>query len=71
MPLCSRVLCWSIQIRESFPYLRTIRFTRTAKITKISRYYGAMGQLENPIAAWLRNTLLRLTSGKFAGEKGI
>ena len=46
-----------------------LRYGRTAKVTRISRYYGVIGQWKNPGAVWLRNTLLRIGSGK-AGTKG-
>jgi 2-polyprenyl-6-methoxyphenol hydroxylase-like FAD-dependent oxidoreductase len=36
------------------------RHARTAILTRISRYYGRVGQLENPIARTLRRTVLAL-----------
>lgn len=45
-----------------------LRYGRTAKVTRISRYYGVMGQWKNPGTVWLRNTLFRMGSGK-AGTK--
>lgn len=50
----------------AFRVYERLRYTRTARVTKISRYYGVIGQWENPGAAWLRTTLFRLTSGKAA-----
>jgi len=46
-----------------------LRYGRTAKVTRISRYYGVMGQWKNPRTVWLRNSLFRMGSGK-AGRKG-
>jgi 2-polyprenyl-6-methoxyphenol hydroxylase-like FAD-dependent oxidoreductase len=46
-----------------------LRYPRTAKVTRISRLYGAMGQWNAPGAVWLRNALFRLGSGK-AATKG-
>ncbi len=46
-----------------------LRYPRTAQVTSISRFYGVMGQWQNPGAVWLRNTLLRFGSGK-AATKG-
>jgi 2-polyprenyl-6-methoxyphenol hydroxylase-like FAD-dependent oxidoreductase len=43
-----------------------LRYPRTAKVTRISRYYGAIGQWNNPAAAWLRNTIFRFGSGQAA-----
>ena len=37
-----------------------LRHLRTATLTKISRYYGRVGQLENPVARTLRRTALSL-----------
>ena len=37
-----------------------LRHFRTAALTRISRYYGRVGQLENPIARILRRTALSL-----------
>jgi 2-polyprenyl-6-methoxyphenol hydroxylase-like FAD-dependent oxidoreductase len=54
---------------RAFRVYERLRYGRTAKITILSRYYGAMGQWTNPGAAWLRSMLLRLGSGK-ASAKG-
>ena len=53
----------------AFRVYERLRYSRTAKITKLSRYYGAMGQWKNPGAAWFRNALMRFGSGK-ASTKG-
>jgi len=53
----------------AFRMYERLRYRRTARIVKVSHYYGAMGQWENPGAAWLRNMLLRFGSGK-ASTKG-
>ena len=50
----------------AFRVYERLRYARTANITKISRYYGVMGQWKNPGAAWLRNKLIRLGSGSAA-----
>jgi len=44
---------------RAFRVYERIRYARTARVTKISRYFGLMGQWKNPGAIWLRNTLLR------------
>ena len=43
-----------------------LRYARTAKVTRLSRLYGMIGQWENPGAVWFRNTLFRLGSGRVA-----
>lgn len=53
----------------AFRVYERLRSARTARITTLSRYYGVIGQWENPGAAWFRNTLFRLSSGK-AATKG-
>ena len=53
----------------AFRVYERLRYARTAKVTRISRHYGVMGQWKNPGAVWFRNTLLRLGSGK-AATKG-
>ncbi len=45
-----------------------LRYARTAKVTRISRYYGVIGQWKNPGAVWFRNTLFRIGSGKAAAR---
>ena len=50
----------------AFRVYERLRYARTARVTKISRYLGAMGQWKNPGAVWLRNRLFRLGSGKAA-----
>jgi len=50
----------------AFPLYERLRYARTAKVTNISRYYGVMGQWENRGAAWLRNRIIQLGSGKNA-----
>ena len=53
----------------AFRVYERLRYARTARITTLSRYYGVIGQWENPGAVWFRNTLFRLGSGK-AATKG-
>ena len=50
----------------AFRVYERLRYARTAKVTNLSRYFGVMGQWKNPGAAWLRNKLMRLGSGKAA-----
>jgi len=50
----------------AFGAYERLRYARTAKVTRISRHYGVMGQWKDPGAVWFRNTLLRLGSGKMA-----
>ncbi len=48
----------------AFRVYERLRYPRTARVTNISRYYGAVGQWENPVAAWFRSAVFRLGSGK-------
>ncbi len=50
----------------AFRVYERLRYARTARITNLSRYYGVIGQWENPGAVWLRTKLFRLGSGKAA-----
>ncbi len=50
----------------AFRVYERLRSARTAKVTNLSRYFGVMGQWKNPGAAWLRNKLMHLGSGKTA-----
>jgi len=50
----------------AFRVYERLRSARTARVTNLSRYFGVMGQWKNPGAAWLRNKLMRLGSGKAA-----
>jgi len=43
-----------------------LRYARTAKVTRMSRLYGRVGQWENRGAVWFRNALFRLSSGQAA-----
>jgi len=43
-----------------------LRFARTAQVTRVSRYYGVLGQWKSPGAIWLRNIILRAGSGSAA-----
>ncbi len=52
----------------AFRVYERLRYARTARVTNISRYYGAVGQWSNPVAAWFRTALLRLGSGKAAAK---
>jgi len=36
------------------------RIPRTTQIVTLSRTLGAIGQWSNPLAVWLRNTLMRI-----------
>jgi 2-polyprenyl-6-methoxyphenol hydroxylase-like FAD-dependent oxidoreductase len=53
---------------SAFRAYERLRYSRTAQVTRISRYYGVMGQWKNPGAVWLRTALLRLGSGKAAAK---
>jgi 2-polyprenyl-6-methoxyphenol hydroxylase-like FAD-dependent oxidoreductase len=53
----------------AFQAYERLRYPRTTTVTKISRYYGLVGQWENRVAAWFRKTLLGMGSGK-AGTRG-
>jgi len=50
----------------AFGTYERLRYPRTTTVTKVSRYYGSIGQWERPLAAWFRKKLLRLGSGKAA-----
>jgi 2-polyprenyl-6-methoxyphenol hydroxylase-like FAD-dependent oxidoreductase len=50
----------------AFRVYERLRHKRTAQVTKISRFYGDIGQWRNPVAVRLRTMLLRLGSGKGA-----
>jgi len=43
-----------------------LRHARTTQVTRMSRYYGMLGQSKIPAAAWLRNFVARAGSGKAA-----
>jgi len=43
-----------------------LRYERTTRVTRISRYYGMIGQWSNPGAVWFRDMLFRVASGKTA-----
>jgi 2-polyprenyl-6-methoxyphenol hydroxylase-like FAD-dependent oxidoreductase len=62
----ARCLSEEASAERAFRAYERLRQARTAKITRLSRYYGVIGQWRNPAAAWLRNTLFRLGSGKAA-----
>ena len=50
----------------AFRVYECLRHKRTARVTNISRFYGAMGQWKHPLAAWFRTALFRFGSGKAA-----
>jgi 2-polyprenyl-6-methoxyphenol hydroxylase-like FAD-dependent oxidoreductase len=50
----------------AFGIYERLRYSRTAQITKLSRFYGQIGQWSNPGAGWLRNSLLRLVPKRIA-----
>jgi 2-polyprenyl-6-methoxyphenol hydroxylase-like FAD-dependent oxidoreductase len=43
-----------------------LRLARANSIVRGSRALGAVGQLQNPIAVWLRNVAMRLTPASVA-----
>ncbi len=45
-----------------------LRYSRTALVTRLSLYYGRIGQWSNPSAAWLRNRLIAFAAAT-AGPK--
>jgi 2-polyprenyl-6-methoxyphenol hydroxylase-like FAD-dependent oxidoreductase len=53
----------------AFRIYERLRYGRTTKVTRMSRYYGVIGQWRNPCAVWFRNALFRLGSRK-AATKG-
>lgn len=55
----------------AFRVYERLRYGRTAKVTRISRHYGAIGQWKTSGVVWFRNTLLRLGSGKAATKRYI
>ena len=50
----------------AFQAYERLRYPRTTTVTRVSRHYGSIGQWEEPLAGWFRETLLRLGSGKAA-----
>jgi 2-polyprenyl-6-methoxyphenol hydroxylase-like FAD-dependent oxidoreductase len=46
---------------DALRHYERLRYHRTATLTKISRYYGTVGQWENPLARVLRRTALSLS----------
>lgn len=65
----SRCLSQYPEPEAAFQAYEKLRYRRTSEVTQISRYYGAMGQWENPFAAAFRKSIIRLSSGK-AGSRG-
>ena len=53
----------------AFRAYERLRFARTARVTKLSRYYGVIGQWRNPALAWLRDTALRMTPARVAAKQ--
>jgi len=45
-----------------------LRYARTTQVTRVSRYYGMLGQWKKPGAVWFRNFAIRAGSGN-AGTK--
>ena len=62
----ARCLSSGTDTRKALSVYQGIRAGRTARVIQLSRYYGMMGQWENPIAAMVRAALLRRSCGKFA-----
>jgi 2-polyprenyl-6-methoxyphenol hydroxylase-like FAD-dependent oxidoreductase len=60
----ARCLSASPDAETALKRYERLRYSRTAAMVKVSRYFGAMGQWQNPGAAWLRNIVLRFGSGK-------
>jgi 2-polyprenyl-6-methoxyphenol hydroxylase-like FAD-dependent oxidoreductase len=55
-------------ISTAFRAYERLRFRRTARVTALSRYYGAVGQWRNPALVWLRNMSLRITPASVASN---
>jgi len=56
-----RCLATTDTIDAALRRYETLRVTRANSIVRGSRTLGAVGQLQHPIAVWMRNTVLRLT----------
>lgn len=54
---------------EALRVYERLRYARTSQVTKVSRYYGVLGQWKQPGAVWLRNIIIRAGFGK-AATKG-
>jgi 2-polyprenyl-6-methoxyphenol hydroxylase-like FAD-dependent oxidoreductase len=54
----------------AFRVYERLRYARTATVTRISRYYGVIGQWKNPGAVWFRNTLLRVAGSGNSSRMG-
>ena len=52
----------------AFRSYERLRFARTARVTTLSRYYGAIGQWRNPAFVWLRNAALRIIPARAAAK---
>lgn len=65
----ARCLSSDAQTAQALKRYERLRYARTAAITKVSRYYGIMGQWKNPVARSLRNLILGFSS-RFSGGKG-
>jgi len=51
---------------EALRVYEQLRYARTSQVTRMSRYYGMLGQWKKPGAVWLRNLVVRAGSGKAA-----
>jgi len=65
----ARCLSASPDAETALKKYERLRYTRTAGMVKVSRYFGAMGQWQNPGATWLRNLFLRFGSGKASTKR--
>jgi 2-polyprenyl-6-methoxyphenol hydroxylase-like FAD-dependent oxidoreductase len=53
---------------DAFQIYQQMRYARTARVTRISRYAGTMGQWKHSGAVWFRNSLYRLASNRFSAK---
>lgn len=65
-PVLARCLSNYTDCATALRVYERIRYERTTKVTRISHYYGVIGQWSNPGAVWFRDMLFRLASGKTA-----
>ena len=64
--LLARCLSHYSDSAEALRVYQQLRYARTTQVTRMSRYYGMLGQWKSPGAVWLRNILIRAGSGKVA-----
>ncbi|WP_099224104.1 FAD-dependent monooxygenase [Listeria costaricensis] len=57
------------QVEKAFEMLSFVRRERVAKVAKLSRFVGRVGQIRNPLLIGLRNSLMRSVPADFQHRK--